>query len=333
MDLESFQKLSKYFLLCDSIEDVMASLRNIDKNLKNNNQEYILDIELRNEDAILEYSVPIYTDKKLCFEFLLQKKEKNKDLIIKKLKEKINVLEEGYFGREKENNNEIQNTIYIIFKKIRNIIDKKEYELFKKYEKLIKKTKIEDIKLNYQNDLLNKINKIINTISLSENNFNFHWKNGPNYILDENKLIGTKTSGSAGFNCILLGDKTLPKNSILSWKIKLKNFGEGSKNWNTLIGIAPENLNQNVSDPYNSCWTFLCSSSKLSLKSGNPTPYKNGKLKVNDIVEVKVDTSKGILSFGVNGIDYGIACNEIPNDNLCPVVILYHEGNSIELID
>ena len=45
-----------------------------------------------------------------------------------------------------------------------------------------------------------------------------------------------------------------------------------------------------------------------------------------------MDTSKGILSFSVNGNDYGIACNNITNDNLYPIVMICDKGESIELI-
>ena len=99
------------------------------------------------------------------------------------------------------------------------------------------------------------------------------------------------------------------------------------------IGICPENLDQSENNNHHNCWSFYCQNSNLFLKSGDCTPYKKGQLKTNDILEVEVDTINGILSFRLNGEDYGVACENIPDDNLCPVVCMYNEGLSIELIE
>ena len=46
-----------------------------------------------------------------------------------------------------------------------------------------------------------------------------------------------------------------------------------------------------------------------------------------------MDTTKGDLSFVVNGVDYGVAFGGIPLDKpLVPCVALYYEGDSVELI-
>ena len=147
-------------------------------------------------------------------------------------------------------------------------------------------------------------------------------------FLDENKLIATKISDN--WNYAIIGDKTLPKNSVVSWKIKIKNPG---KYCNIMIGICPENLNQNMPYIFRYCWTFDCNSSNLFLMNNIGTPYNTGRLKTNDIVEVKVDTTNCILSFAVNGVDYDVAYFNIPNVNLCPVVCMYNTGSSIELIE
>ena len=332
INLESFLKLSKYFRLCDSIEEVMGCLKTVDKKLRKKNQKYKIDFNIKNNEAELKYNIPIQTEEKINFVFLLKKIEKNKDLVIKKLNERIKDLEDGYYGVKILYENELQNKICQSFQKIRKELNKKELELFKKFEELNKK-KHENLRLN--DDFIKKINNIISDIFISDDNFCFKWKYGPNYSLNENKLIATKTSGGSDYNCIILGDKSLPKNSIVSWKIKLKNFPSNivTTDWDMLIGIGPQNLNQNENTPYYICWTFMCANSKISIKSCFPTSYKTGKLKTNDIVEVKMDTYKGILSFGVNGVDYGIACEDIPVDNLCPVVIIRLETLSIELIE
>ena len=71
----------------------------------------------------------------------------------------------------------------------------------------------------------------------------------------------------------------------------------------------------------------------LYLKGGFPIPYKNGKLKTNDIVEVNLDTSESNMSFWVNGVNYGVAFTNIPNESLCPVVLINDQNVSIELIE
>ena len=62
--------------------------------------------------------------------------------------------------------------------------------------------------------------------------------------------------------------------------------------------------------------------------------YKvNKRLKKDDIVEVIMNTINGELSFSVNGENYGTAC-KIPLDiDLSPVVIIFDQGNSIELLN
>ena len=46
-----------------------------------------------------------------------------------------------------------------------------------------------------------------------------------------------------------------------------------------------------------------------------------------------MDTTKGELSFAVNGVNLGVAYDGIPLDkHLVPCVILRYEGDSVELI-
>ena len=52
-----------------------------------------------------------------------------------------------------------------------------------------------------------------------------------------------------------------------------------------------------------------------------------------DSVGVVMDTAKGELSFAVNGANLGVACKGIPLDKpLMPCVLLYWQGDSVELI-
>ena len=68
----------------------------------------------------------------------------------------------------------------------------------------------------------------------------------------------------------------------------------------------------------------------------NGLKYNNypGNLKEGDIIEVIVDMQKGTLSFKINDINYGIACNKIPlNEQLYPVVLINDLNQIVEIID
>ena len=68
--LESFLKLSKYFIVCDSIDDIMDCFKNINFELKNENKKYNLDFYIKNDEAILKYNVPIQTGKNISLAFI-----------------------------------------------------------------------------------------------------------------------------------------------------------------------------------------------------------------------------------------------------------------------
>ena len=85
---------------------------------------------------------------------------------------------------------------------------------------------------------------------------------------------------------------------------------------------------------------FHCGNSTLF--SGPPHNYedkeygsrkKRGEyIHTGDSVGVVMDTTKGELSFAVNGVNLGVAYKGIPLDKpLVPCVILYWGGDSVEL--
>ena len=56
-------------------------------------------------------------------------------------------------------------------------------------------------------------------------------------------------------------------------------------------------------------------------------------LYTGDSVGVVVDTTKGELSFALNGVNLGVAFEGIPPyKHLVPCVILFFEGDSIEFV-
>ena len=163
--------------------------------------------------------------------------------------------------------------------------------------------------------------------------FDFQFKEGKNYVLSNNGLISTKNNGGNSWNCTIVGNKEIPKNEISKWKIKINNFAIKNNGWNVLIGIGPDNPN-NEANFYNKCWSFICGNSQLSIKSGSNTKYKEFKsLSKGDIIEVIVDRKLGNLSFAINGENYGIASSEIPKDDiLYPIVMIADQNQIVEII-
>ena len=170
---------------------------------------------------------------------------------------------------------------------------------------------------------------------IKEDNILFTFKPGKNYTVSENGLIATKTNGGDLWNCTIIGNMEIPKNKISKWKIKLNNFRIKSNTWNILIGIGPNNLN-NENNFYYYCWSFICGESKLNIKSCTGTKYNNhsGSLKEGDIIETTVNRKLGTLSFAINGTDYGIAYSKISmEDILYPIVMINDQNQTVELFD
>ena len=162
----------------------------------------------------------------------------------------------------------------------------------------------------------------------------FRFKPGTNYNLTNNGKVATKISGGDSWNCTIIGDKKIPENRISKWKIRINNFEIKSNTWNILIGIGPDNPN-NENNYYTKCWSFICGFSQLSIKSGSEKGYNNhsGKLKKGDVIEVIVDRKTGNLSFSVNGTNYGIAYSQIPkNEELYPIVMINDQNQIVEIV-
>ena len=64
--------------------------------------------------------------------------------------------------------------------------------------------------------------------------------------------------------------------------------------------------------------------------------YNNypGNLKEGDIIEITVDMNRRTLSFKINGIDYGIACDDISiNEQLYPIILINDMNQIVEIVD
>ena len=210
--------------------------------------------------------------------------------------------------------------------------------------KSIEKYNSNKSKINFLPEKENEINEFLEKIknfgkievNKGENtDFIFQFKEGKNYILSNNGLMATKNNGGYIWNCTIVGNKEIPKNEISKWKIKINNFVIKNNSWNVLIGIGPDNPNNEINF-YEKCWSFICGKSGLSIKSGNETKYNNKEfkaLKKGDIIEVIVDRKLGNLSFAINGENYGIAFSKIPKDNiLYPIIMINDQNQIVEII-
>ena len=100
-----------------------------------------------------------------------------------------------------------------------------------------------------------------------------------------------------------------------------------------MIGIGPKNKDENFQF-YQKCWSFVVDNSEICFQ-GKTKVYNShsGNLKIGDVIQVVVDRIKGVLSFSIIGIDYGIAYSNIPQEEeLYPTEHIYGKDNSVELI-
>ena len=163
-----------------------------------------------------------------------------------------------------------------------------------------------------------------------ENNYilNFSFKPGANYNISNNGLIATKLTGGDEFNCAIIGDKEIPKDTISKWKIKINKNKDKIKNLTDYyIGIGPKSPQGNL---YKECWSLKSSKSTIRLQlKDKDIDYNNHKenIKEGDIIEIIVNRKLGNLSYSINDINFGIACTNIPKEDiLYPTVLLYEQG-------
>ena len=159
------------------------------------------------------------------------------------------------------------------------------------------------------------------------------------YSLDEkNPRIATKAGDDSW--CTIIGNTPLPLNTVTSWSIKVLESRDDD-GANIRVGVAPLDINQNDNN-YDKCgWYFCCYYSTLF--SGRPHKCMDKKygpkgeegeyVHNGDSVGVVMDTTKGELSFTLNGVNLGVAYKKIPLDKpLVPCVLLKYKGDSVELV-
>lgn len=158
------------------------------------------------------------------------------------------------------------------------------------------------------------------------------FRGGPNYQLNAERTTATKINGNKALATVV-AERPLPRNAVTTWKVKLTNY---QTEYNLFIGVAPYDIDQSKNDNYKNSWSFDCFSCNLFLKGASWIDYGTDfdiKPKSKDVICVTMDTSTGTLSFSVNGVDFGVACDEIPTDiDVVPIVLMYQTDDCVELV-
>ena len=272
----------------------------------------------RETDLLLE--VDTFFDEKYFKEDLIKQGEKTPNRI-KIILDKEKSLNEGWNDKNKlvQNINESIN----IENNIKNIKDMGE---------IIKKYNSEVINVCFfpkENEISKILEKIKKFGEINDGKYEFKFIPQDVYNIDENGVNIIKNH--EGYDGVLFGNKEIPKNKITKWKIKIK--GEVRYNYNDIfIGIGDIN-----SKTYDSCWSIYsaCSNIRLYLKE-KTLNYNNHeeKLKKDDVIEVIVDRISNKLSFTVNDVNFGVACENLPKEEaLFPTLYLYQNNHSVELLN
>ena len=196
-------------------------------------------------------------------------------------------------------------------------------------------------KLIFKPDTEDEINEILSTIksigniSLQSEKyiFQFNPNLSNNYLLSENGLIATK-KGLDDWDCVIMGNTEIPKNAISKWKIKLNYITNYRLNsWSILIGIGPKY--DGSKNFHHKCWSFICGECSFNIRNKvSKSNMIKARLKIGSVIEVIVDRIKGYLSFVVNGNDCGVACKEIPKEEiLYPFVSMYDTEQIVEIVE
>ena len=174
------------------------------------------------------------------------------------------------------------------------------------------------------------------------------WKECPDNVVDkrkysvdkENPRIATKINDS-GYLCTIIGNTPLPPNKVTSWSIRILK-SEDNDGGSIYIGVGPSDINQNEEYNWTNCgWYFYCYLSELcpepphnySGKEYGPRKMYGQYVHTGDSVGVMMDTTKGELSFVLNGVNLGVSYEGIPLDKpLVPCMLPKYPGDSVELI-
>ena len=316
--IESVNKLKEiYEKINKSKEEIKLKISKIFTKIRN--------VVNEREDKLLS-EVDIKFDESYFKEDIIKKGEKLPNQI-KIYLDKGKILDKDWDEDENKLISRINDCLNIE-KNIQNIVDINDN---------IKKCNSDEIKINFvpEDDNITGLEENIKKFGeiYEDDNLHFKFKEGNNYSISNNGKIATKSSGGDDWNCVIVGDKEIPKDRISRWKIKINENKRNQNNTDICIGIGPKSFNGNL---YNECWSICSYGNKVGLyNKNNRSDYDNLKNNIikGDIIEVIVDRKSGNLSFAINNINHGIACSNIPKDDiLYPTVVFYEQGLSAEIV-
>ena len=146
-------------------------------------------------------------------------------------------------------------------------------------------------------------------------------KKSDNATYSENGLKVTKTSGDKKWNCGVIGNVKVDKYSV-----KIEKRENGCIN----IGFTTGEVWEPNGENYRENGWFLATKGKLFGIGGIISKVYTDQLQENDIVTVIRDGTA--IRFAINGIDKGIAFENVPNEPLYPALDLYDLNNSLSIV-
>ena len=159
------------------------------------------------------------------------------------------------------------------------------------------------------------------------------FKSGPNYILSQDNRTITKCGDNA-WTTNAIGNEPISLGTITIIKFKIEKTNGNS---DIMFGIAPQSIDQKLTQAYNKCgWYFYSASG--GLYSQPPLSYSNFKY-MNDshfpegtIITLIVDTNIGKISYKINDGLIKTAYQITFPENVVPCVLLYTKGDSVRII-
>ena len=161
---------------------------------------------------------------------------------------------------------------------------------------------------------------------------NFTWdlnkKSANIELLDDLLTIKKKDDSEIMFESVL-GTVSL-NNGVHQWEIKMDFFMEYEEEEEVFIGVAAKNINLTKNPLEIEYWGFMCVACKKFAQGVNE---EYGEfIATGDVVSVKIEfkDNKGVLNFGKNGNDFGVAFSDVP-PGVYPVVTLNYPKIQVSL--
>ena len=161
---------------------------------------------------------------------------------------------------------------------------------------------------------------------------NFTWdpvKKSQNIELSEDLLTVKKKDESEVMFESVLGTACM-SSGVHQWQVKIDFLLDYEEEEDVFVGVANKNINLARSPLEIEYWGFMCIASRKFSQQVNEEFGENAC--AGDVLNVKLEyrENKGVLSFGKNGNDFGVAFSEIP-PGVHPVVTLNYPKIQISL--